>query len=86
MMQALEHDRIDFVKLLLENGVHMKKFLSIPRLEELYNTVSQFVVSHRLCGLVGRVPGYRSRGPDSIPGATRFSQKQWVWNGVHSAS
>lgn len=40
-MQALEHDRIDFVKLLLENGVHMKKFLSIPRLEELYNTVSQ---------------------------------------------
>ncbi|PNF30784.1 hypothetical protein B7P43_G06168, partial [Cryptotermes secundus] len=38
MMQALEHDRIDFVKLLLENGVHMKKFLSIPRLEELYNT------------------------------------------------
>jgi hypothetical protein len=43
MMQALEHDRIDFVKLLLENGVHMKKFLSIPRLEELYNTVSQKV-------------------------------------------
>jgi hypothetical protein len=22
-----------------------------------------------------RVPGYRSRGPDSIPGATRFSEK-----------
>jgi hypothetical protein len=43
MMQALEHDRIDFVKLLLENGVHMKKFLSIPRLEELYNTVSHKV-------------------------------------------
>lgn len=40
MMQALEHDRVDFVKLLLENGVAMKKFLSIPRLEELYNTVS----------------------------------------------
>lgn len=38
MMQALEHDRIDFVKLLLENGVSMKKFLTIPRLEELYNT------------------------------------------------
>jgi hypothetical protein len=43
MMQALEHDRIDFVKLLLENGVHMRKFLSIPRLEELYNTVSHKV-------------------------------------------
>ena len=24
--------------------------------------------------------------PGSIPGATRFSEQQWVWNGVHSAS
>jgi hypothetical protein len=23
--------------------------------------------------------------PGSIPGATRFSEYQWVWNGVHSA-
>lgn len=44
MMQALCHDRIDFVKLLLENGVSMKKFLTISRLEELYNTVSFFVL------------------------------------------
>jgi hypothetical protein len=28
-----------------------------------------------LCDLVVRVPGYRSRGPISIPGATRFSEK-----------
>jgi hypothetical protein len=28
-----------------------------------------------LCGLVVRVPGYRSRGPGSIYGATRFSEK-----------
>jgi hypothetical protein len=28
-----------------------------------------------LCGLVVRVPGYRSRGPGSIPGATRLSEK-----------
>jgi hypothetical protein len=28
-----------------------------------------------LCGLVVRVPGYRSRGPGSIPGATRFFEK-----------
>jgi hypothetical protein len=28
----------------------------------------------RLCGLVVRVPGCRSRGPGSIPGATRFSE------------
>jgi hypothetical protein len=29
----------------------------------------------RLCGLVVRVPGYKSRGPGLIPGATRFSEK-----------
>jgi hypothetical protein len=40
----------------------------------------------RLCGLVVRHHGYRSRGSGSIPGATRFSEKQWVWNGLHSAS
>jgi hypothetical protein len=34
-----------------------------------------------LCGLVVIVPGYRSRGPDSIPGATRFPEKQWFLNG-----
>jgi hypothetical protein len=34
-----------------------------------------------LCGLVVIVPGYRSRGPGSIPGATRFSEKQWVGTG-----
>jgi hypothetical protein len=28
-----------------------------------------------ICGLVVRVPGCRSRGPGSIPGATRFSEK-----------
>jgi hypothetical protein len=40
----------------------------------------------RLSGLVVRVPGYRYRSQGSIPSATRFSEKQWVWNGVHSAS
>jgi hypothetical protein len=29
----------------------------------------------RLCGLVVRVPGYRSRGPGSIPDTTSFSEK-----------
>jgi hypothetical protein len=28
---------------------------------------------YRLCGLVVRVLGYRSGGPGSIPGTTRFS-------------
>jgi hypothetical protein len=40
----------------------------------------------RLCGLVVRVSGYRSKVLGSIPGVSRFSEKQWVWNGVHSAS
>jgi hypothetical protein len=43
------------------------------------------VQTDRLCGLVVRVPGYISRGLGSITGATRFSEKYWVWNGVHSA-
>uniref|UniRef100_H3BGC2 Transient receptor potential cation channel subfamily M member 1 n=1 Tax=Latimeria chalumnae TaxID=7897 RepID=H3BGC2_LATCH len=38
MMDALVLDRVDFVKLLIENGVNMQQFLTIPRLEELYNT------------------------------------------------
>jgi hypothetical protein len=29
----------------------------------------------RFCGLVVRIPSYRSRGPCSIPGTTRFSEK-----------
>jgi hypothetical protein len=29
-----------------------------------------------LCGLVVRVHGYRSGGPGSIPGTTRFSKKR----------
>jgi hypothetical protein len=37
-----------------------------------------------LYGLAVRVPGYKYKGPGSIPGAIRFSEKQWVWNGVHS--
>ena len=37
MMDALVNDRVDFVKLLIENGVSMHKWLTISRLEELYN-------------------------------------------------
>jgi hypothetical protein len=29
----------------------------------------------RLCGTVVTDPGYRTKGPGSIPGATRFSKK-----------
>ena len=36
-MDALINDRVAFVKLLLEKGVNILKFLTIERLEELYN-------------------------------------------------
>jgi hypothetical protein len=38
-----------------------------------YNT-NLFFSYDRLCAIVVRVLGYRFRGPDSIPGATRFSE------------
>jgi hypothetical protein len=40
-----------------------------------YNKIISVMKLHcdRLCGLVV-IPGYRSRGPGSIPGATRFSE------------
>jgi hypothetical protein len=61
------------------------EILSCPLLflEEFSTTI---LICDRLCGLVVRVPGYRSRGPGSIPGANRFSEKWWVWNGVHPVS
>jgi hypothetical protein len=37
--------------------------------------IAEFNRAHLLCGLVVIVPGYRSRGPGSIPGATRLSEK-----------
>lgn len=42
MMDVFINDRVDFVKLLLENGVSMYIFLIIFRLEEFYNIVSGF--------------------------------------------
>jgi hypothetical protein len=41
-------------------------FINQPKFSFLYR------YTDRLCGLVVRVPGYRSRCPGSIPGATRF--------------
>jgi hypothetical protein len=41
-----------------------------------YHTkITVHLKANYLCGLVFRVPGYRSRGPGSIPGATRFAEK-----------
>ena len=40
MMDALVNNRVEFVKLLLENGVSMSRFLTTSRLLELYKGVS----------------------------------------------
>jgi hypothetical protein len=53
----------------------MKQEIEIKRLETLDLP--------RLCGLVVRVPGYGSRGPGSIPDATRFFLRS-NWTGTGS--
>ena len=40
MFEALDNDRVDFVRLLLDQGVDMAKFITVSRLEALYNSVS----------------------------------------------
>jgi hypothetical protein len=39
------------------------------------NNASTRYIYDCLCGLVVRVPGYRSRSPGSIPGTTRFPEQ-----------
>lgn len=39
MLDALVMDRVSFVKLLIDNGMTMSRFLTVDRLEELYNMV-----------------------------------------------
>jgi hypothetical protein len=49
-------------------------FFGVPSCLMLYIVIASDSTCDRLCGLVGRIPGYRSRDPDSIPGAIRFSE------------
>lgn len=39
LLDALVMDRVSFVKLLIDNGMTMSRFLTVDRLEELYNAV-----------------------------------------------
>jgi hypothetical protein len=64
------------------DDVQKRKLLTVARLEIqplCCPACSQSLYRLRDCHEI-------SRGPGSIPGATRFSEKQCVWNGVHSAS
>jgi hypothetical protein len=79
-------ETVNTVPLLCSKHLHTAKSLSAQ-----YNAAAKFVWAvaegspkwkgtyDRLCDLV-------VRGPGSIPGTTRFSEKYWVWNVVHSAS
>lgn len=48
MMNALMYDRVGFVNLLLASGIVMERFLTISRLEQLYNSVNHAVASKSL--------------------------------------
>lgn len=39
MKEALVENKVDFVRLLLQNGMVMKEYLTVPRLRDLYNLV-----------------------------------------------
>jgi hypothetical protein len=60
---------INIVKITLFESSHRDTEILAPLQISVYANVD------RLCGLVVRVLGYRSRGPASIPGTTRFSEK-----------
>jgi hypothetical protein len=68
----------------LYNGRHCGLVVRVPGYRtEMYRVScgvrTEFICNaeevDRLCGLVVRVPSYRDRGPGSIPGAIRFSEK-----------
>ena len=40
MDKALQNDKVDFVKLLLNQGVSMREYLTVTKLETLFNSVS----------------------------------------------
>ena len=45
MRDALTNNRVEFVQLLLENGVCMPTFLTRRKLEDLYHTVSSLLTN-----------------------------------------
>ena len=45
MFEALSQDKVEFVKLFLEYGVNLQKFLTFKRIHDLYNTVILLILS-----------------------------------------
>ncbi len=49
MTQALIENKVDFVRLLLQNSVVMKEYLTVSRLRKLYNEVIYHSYRSSLC-------------------------------------
>jgi hypothetical protein len=75
-------------EVLVSNLGRNKKYLdwSLSGFHQTLQGSHDYSYWNHLCRLVVRVPGYRSTGPRSIPGAIRLSVKYRVWDGIHSAS
>jgi hypothetical protein len=87
LREPLEHER-GSPKVNVFTSIHLWNApFSVPitRSQRTFSFFGVIWTDHH-CGLVVRVPGYRSTDPGSILDVTRFSEKQWVWNGVYSAS
>jgi hypothetical protein len=67
------------------NGVGGEKFL-IDAISVGKQKKKAILVSRPPLWSSGQSSWLRSRAPGSIPGATTFTEKLCVWNGVHSAS
>jgi hypothetical protein len=59
-----DHPHINEINTILMNSIKINENINV-----LMNSMKN---RDRLCGLVVRIPGYRSRGPGSITGTPRF--------------
>ena len=68
VIEALVNNRVDIVKILLEKGMPMMKFLTIPRLEKLYNSEKDPKKALRfiLCDLPLRKTSVTLKDVDSV--------------------
>jgi hypothetical protein len=63
-LKGIRKTKYDFI---IKNNKQQTNFVALVR--------KRTVPTDRLCGMMVRAPDYRSRGPGSIPGVTRFSEK-----------
>ena len=52
MFTALVQDRVDFVQLFMDNGVDLKRFLTVQRLRDLYDDVSAIIMLYIIIALL----------------------------------